>query len=141
MSQALPVRPIAGYRLWTGPSAVLNDPRAVCDLGIEAVVCVAPEPLPERWPRELTFLRIPLNDGENAPGSLRRAVDIVQGLSRDAVPTLLVCSMGHSRSIAVAAAAIAACESAQPDEVLQRITAARPADVSPVLWDSLKRIL
>lgn len=132
---------VSQYRLWTGPSAVLDDPGAVCALGVEAVVCVAPEPLPQRWPRELIYLRIPLNDGENAPVALRRVVDIVQGLIRDAVPTLVVCSMGHSRSIAVAAAAIAACESADADEVLQRITAGRPADVSPLLWDAFKRIL
>lgn len=141
MSQPLSVSHVSGYRLWTGPSAVLSDPRAICALGVEAVVCVAPEPLPERWPRELIYLRIPLNDGENAPGSLRRALDIVHGLIGDAVPTLIVCSMGHSRSIAVAAAAIAACESADPDEVLRRITAGRPADVSPLLWDAFKRIL
>jgi hypothetical protein len=135
------IRNLAGDRLWIGPSAVLADPRSVCDLGIQAVVCVAPEPLPQRWPRDLTFVRIPLSDdGENAPDSLRRAVEIVSGLIADSVPTLVVCSMGHSRSIAVAASALAACEDAAPDAVLRRIATGQAADVSPALWDALKRI-
>lgn len=141
MSHPPLIREIVDSPLWIGPSAVLDDPRSVCDRGIEAVVCVAPEPLPQRWPRDLTYIRVPLSDdGENAAESLHRAVEITSGLITGGVPTLTVCSMGHSRSIAIAAAAIAACEGAAPDDVLRRITAQMPADISPALWDSLKRI-
>lgn len=141
MSRRPPLRKISDRQLWTGPFAVLDDPRAVCELGIEAIVCVAAEPLPERWPRDLIYVRIPLgDDGNNPPGALRRTVEVLSGLIRDSVPTLVVCSMGHSRSIAVAAAALAACEGAAPDDVLRRITTGQPADVSPALWAALKRI-
>jgi hypothetical protein len=141
MSRRPPTRQIANFPLWVGTAAVLDAPRSVCELGIAAVVCVAPELLPQQWPRDLTFVRTPLSDdGENAQDTLRRAVEIVSGLIADSVPTLIVCSMGHSRSIAVAAAAIAACEGAEPDEVLRRITTGQPADVSPALWNALKRV-
>jgi len=142
MSRSPPIRKIADSPLWIGPSVVLNDPRGVCELGIAAVVCVAPELLPQQWPRDLTVVRTPLSDdGENAPDPLRRAVEIVSGLIADSVPTLVVCSMGYSRSIAVAAAAIAACEDAEPDDILRRIAVTMPADISPALWESLNRIL
>jgi hypothetical protein len=72
MSQQPPARVVPGYRLWIAPSAVLDDPRAICDLEVEAVVCVAPETLPADWPRDLTYVRISLaDDGKSCADALR----------------------------------------------------------------------
>lgn len=138
MSPTPSIRRIPTHRLWIAASAALDNPATVFATGIEAVVCVAAERLPDPWPRDLLFLRCPISDdGENDPRAVERAVEIVAGLIADDVPTLLVCSQGRSRSVAIAAAAIARHEESASDLVLQRIAAGQPTDVSAGLWTSV----
>src|SRR4051812_36720706 len=69
MNQILP------YPLWTGHAGDGRDYRRVLDHGIRAVVQLAAEEPPLQPPRELIYLRFPLNDGaDNADDLLVLAV-------------------------------------------------------------------
>jgi protein-tyrosine phosphatase len=93
-------------------------------------------------PRELVYCRIPLVDGgDNRPASLTLAVSTVCSLLRMRIPTLVCCSGGMSRAPAVAAAALALTEGAEPDQCLQRIVTGHPHDVSLPLWQHISGLL
>lgn len=125
-------------QLWIGNALEARDLTQVLELGIEALVDLAIEEPPVSLVRELTCCRIPLLDGEgNSPEKLRLAVKTVASLIRAQTSTLVACGAGMSRSPAIAAAAIAMAEKANPEEVLQRIVAGFPHDVSPALWQDL----
>jgi hypothetical protein len=103
--------------------------------GIEAVVELAIDELPAPLPRDLVHGRFPLVDGGgNPPWLLRAAVEMVAGLLRAGVPTLVCCGAGLSRTPAVAAAALATARGWPIDQGLLLITQSSPADVSPALW-------
>jgi hypothetical protein len=136
------VRLISGYRLFVGPAMTLKDPAAVLATGVQTVICVAAEKFPDPWPRDLPFLRLPLDEGaSNSEPLVTLLLHIVGRLIAEDVPTLIVCSMGMSRSVGVAAASIALYEGAAPDDVLRRVVKEHPADMSPSLWDSLRRFV
>ncbi len=125
-------------KLWIGNALEARDLRRVLERGIEALVDLAIEEPSATLVRELTYCRIPLLDGAgNPPEKLRLAVETVVSLIRAQTPTLVACGAGMSRSPAIVAAAIAVVERANPDEVLQRITAGFPHDVSPALWKDI----
>ena len=135
------MRQIPDRKLFIGPIADLDDPAAVCRQGIEAVVILAAEPLPDPWPRDLIVARIPLSDDDgNTPSQLARAVDFVTALLEDEVAVLIVCSAGLSRSVAVAATALVRCQDSSPVEALRRVSDGRPTDVSAGLWHSLLKL-
>ena len=125
-------------KLWIGNALEARDLARVLERGIEALVDLAIEEPPASLVRELTYCRIPLLDGAgNPPEKLRLAVETVSSLLRAQTPTLVACGAGMSRSPAIAAVAMATVERANPEEVLQRIVAGFPHDVSPALWQDL----
>lgn len=125
-------------RLWIGNVRVLRNLAAIHDAGIEAVVFLATDVVAAPG-REIVFCRVPLVDGEgNEDWRLRLAIDTVDSLIAGDVPTLVCCSNGMSRSLAVVAAAIANADGGSADEHLKRITHGRAADVSPVLWRDIR---
>ena len=86
-------------------------------------------------PRDLIACRFPLLDGVgNRPELLALAVRTVAGLLAAEVPTLVCCSAGMSRSLAVLAAVLAWVNHEPPQDCLKRIAAHHPSDVSPGLW-------
>jgi protein-tyrosine phosphatase len=102
---------------------------------------LAVEEPPLQLPRELVYLRFPLRDGADNPHDLLElAVGALASLIRHREPTLACCGAGMSRSPAVAAAALALITVESADEVLKRVWKGRPGDVSPGLWDQLKRL-
>jgi hypothetical protein len=132
------MRLIPGRKLWLGTAGDLREPRAVLAVGVEAVVELADSEPPAPLPRDIIRYRFPISDGgENPPWLLSLAVEGVAGLIRAEVPTLVVCSAGMSRSIAVVACALATLEVRPPPEMLRQIAAGGPADVSPGLWRQL----
>jgi protein-tyrosine phosphatase len=129
---------VESYRLWLGHAGDARDVAKILECGIEAVVQLAIEEPPVQLTRELICIRVPLHDGTgNSSETLRFAVNTVEQLLRLKIPTLVCCSGGMSRSPAVTSFAIARLCGQSPAEVLEQMRSARPADVSPVLWNDL----
>jgi protein-tyrosine phosphatase len=136
------MRQVGEYALWLGHAGDLQNPRAVMDAGIEAVVELADNEQLADLPRSLIRLRFPLSDGgENPPWLLRLATDSVASLLGTGVPTLVCCSGGLSRSICVAAGAVALVAELPLVEALAKVIGSGPADVSPGLFAQLHRAL
>src|ERR1051325_8186808 len=113
---------IEPYSLWLGHAGDCRETAKVLDAGIQAVVQLAIEEPPAQFPRDIIFIRIPLLDGSgNPPEALRLVITVVQHLLSTAVPILLCCSAGMSRSPAVAACAVARIENRTPLECLNQI--------------------
>ncbi len=129
-------------RLWIGNTMEARDLRRLLEMGVAALVDLAIEELPPDVVRELVYCRIPLIDGaSNSPERLRLAVETVASLIRSGTPTFVFCGAGMSRSPAIAAAALAFVEGADPNAVLQRIVTGFPHDVSPALWQEVTACL
>ncbi len=134
MNQILP------HPLWIGHAADGRDYRRLLDVGIQAIVQLAIEEPPLQPPRELIYLRFPLRDGaDNPDGLLELVVGAVVSLLRQRVRTLVCCGAGMSRSPAVAAVAVGLVTAEPAEEILKRYLTGRPGDVSPGLWNQLKR--
>lgn len=128
--------------LFLAPAAMLRDPSVLAESGVEAIVDLALNERPTVVGRELVACRFPLIDGEGNPAwLLRMAVEVVAGLIREGVPTLVCCGNGMSRSPAVAAAALAIVRGITPEEALAIVAASGPADVSPRLWRDVRAVI
>jgi protein-tyrosine phosphatase len=127
------------HSLWLGHAGDLSNVSQVLAIGIEAVLELADSEPPAKLPREIIHLRIPLSDGgDNPPVRLHLAVESVTTLLQNRIFTLVACSAGMSRSVAVTAAALARVEGKAVQEILARISKNHPIDVSPLL---LKQML
>jgi hypothetical protein len=136
------MRKIADYPLWLGNAGDLLDISVVLAAGVEAVVELADSEQFAVLPRELIRCRFPLSDGgENPPWLLRLAVESVATLLRTGVPTLVCCSAGMSRSVCVAAGAVALIDDLPLARALSIVAGSGPADVSPGLFAQLQRSL
>jgi hypothetical protein len=131
----------AGERnLWYGGVGAARDVAKLHEIGIEAVVLLASD-LVDLPARELTVCRIPLVDGDgNVSWRLRLAVDTVASLVRQHVPTLVCCSNGMSRSLAVVAVSLAEIDGQPADVHLKQLAIGVAADVSPGLWRDLQSL-
>lgn len=129
-------------RLWIGNAGEARDPKSLFDRDIAAVVDLAWDELCAVLPREMIYCRIPLVDsGGNWDSTLTFAVQTVVDLLAAGKQTLVACSAGMSRSPAIVAAALAVTRGADPDDVLSEIGDARALEVSPHLWEQLKRLI
>jgi hypothetical protein len=136
MHQILP------HALWVGHAGDARDLRRLFDLGIKALVELAVDEAPTQPPRELIYCRFPLVDGTgNDPDLLSLTLNTVAALLRMHVPALLTCSSGMSRSLAIAAAALALAHQEKPEECLLQVAQHCPGDVSPGLWQELTELL
>ena len=103
---AIEMRTILASLLWPANAAELRDVRSVLALGITAVVDLAASEPPVVYPRDIVYLRIPLNDGAGNPQAvLRLAINSTADLIRAGRPMLVACNAGMSRSPAIVAAA------------------------------------
>jgi len=135
------MRRIEAYPLWLGHVGDLRAPKELLDAGIRAVVDLASnEPIPS-LPRDLTYCRFPLFDGSgNDPALLRLTIRTVAELLRTQVPTIVCCSVGLSRSLAVAAAAIHVVTNEPLEEALRHVAADGKHDLSPGLWQEVTQV-
>ena len=125
-------------RFWLGNALTMRDPKSLFDVGIAAVVDLAIEEPPAQLPRQLTYVRIPLNDGGgNAPSLLVHAVQMTLDLLRSETPTLIACSAGISRSPTIASFALAAFLDEDPDQMLDNIAALTPTGIHRILWSDV----
>lgn len=124
--------------LWVGNAANARDARLLNDNEIRAVVDVAYEEAPANVPRAMIYVRVPLLDGSgNSPTHLRFAVKSLFALISDGQQTLISCSAGMSRSVAIAAMSWALFSHRNPEEMLQSIATHHPHDVSSTFWQEL----
>ena len=137
------MRRVLDYPLWVGTARDARDIRGVLDAGIEAVVDLAMDEPPVQPTRELVYLRFPLVDGGGNPAwLLSAAFRTVQILLFHKIPTLVACGGGMSRSVCVAVCAVNdTFERETPDDTLRRLAAQGVADVHPLIWDEMKRIV
>jgi hypothetical protein len=130
----LSMRQVPDRSIWIGNAGDLHGARAVLALGIQAVVEVADSEQLASLPRDLIRLRFPLSDGgDNRDWLVRLAVESVASLVRAGVPTLVCCGAGLSRSVCLAAAALAHADGKPFEEMLVAVAKLGPADVSPHL--------
>ena len=136
------MRKISGRSLWLGNAGDLQNPRALFDAEIQAVVELADSEPPAVLPRDRIRCRFPLSDGgENPPWLLRLAAESVAAFLRWGVPVIVCCSAGMSRSVCIAAAAIAIAERKNLTDSLSLVTAEGPADVSPALLHQIQQAI
>ena len=129
------MRAVSSYSLWIGNAGDVRRVAELIEHGIEAVVDLAANEPVAVLPREIVYCRFPLFDGaDNERWLLRAASEMISGLLRDNVPTLVACSAGMSRSPALVAAAIARLSVRDPNDCLLACVEGGPADVSPLLW-------
>ncbi|MGC3970788.1 MAG: protein phosphatase [Pirellulales bacterium] len=109
---------------------------------MEAVVELADNERFADLPRRLLPFRFPIADGgENPPWLLRMAAETVATLQRSGVRTFVCCSAGMSRSLCVAASAIALVDDIPLVEAMAKVAATGPCDISPVLFADLCRVV
>jgi len=136
-----PPRTVLHDKLWVGNARDLADVRGVLLLGVQAVVDLAANEAPVQYPRDIVYCRLPLVDGgENDEAVLRLAVLTTAEFIRSGTPTLVACSAGMSRSLAVTAAGLALATGLSPDQALIKVAAESPHDVSGALWADIKRV-
>lgn len=136
------MRQVPGRPLWLGHGGDLRDARTVLAAGVAAVVELADSEQLAVLPRDLVRCRFPLSDGgDNPPWLLRLAAESVAALLRANVPVLVSCSAGMSRSVCVAAGAVALAEGQPLAKCLAEVVGSGPADVSPGLLLQLQKAL
>jgi protein-tyrosine phosphatase len=135
------MREVLPRLVWIGNARDGRDVAEVISREIAAVVDLAMEEAPAKFPREIIYCRFPLIDGAgNSPAMLQLAVRTLARLIETGTPTLVTCGGGMSRSPALVAAALAMANGGAPDDWLKQIAAAGPHDVAPALWNDLRRL-
>lgn len=128
-------------RLWLGHALDARDPRSLFEAGIAAVVDVAYEEPPAQLPRKLIYCRFPLNDGGgNDPTLLLQTVQTLVDFLTSQTKTIVACSAGMSRSPTIAAFALAAHLSQQPEDVIARIADQKSLEIKGALWNDVSSV-
>ena len=124
--------------LWLGHAFDVREPRPLFDAGITAVVDVAFEEPPAELPRQLLYLRFPLNDGGgNGSPVLRLAVQSLVDLLHTETRTIVACSAGMSRSPTIAVFALACHLDIAPEVALERIADIKSLEIKGQLWSDV----
>jgi hypothetical protein len=135
------IRNIYKGLLHVGNALDARDLRLLYDTGIKAVVDLAINETPAQLGRDLIYCRFPIHDGDgNSDEMIQIAIQTVCSLVRDRIATLVACSAGMSRAPSIASVSIAIITNQLPDECLRTVINNSPNDVSPLLWDQVKRV-
>jgi protein-tyrosine phosphatase len=135
------VREVIQGNLWLGNAGDGRDPECLLQAGVAAVINLAVEEASPVLPRSMIYCHFPLMDGaQDVQGVLAVAIHTVVSLLKIQVPTLVYCGAGMSRSPAVVAAALAIVEGGSPEERLRQVVSGQPHDVSPQLWEAIRRM-
>jgi hypothetical protein len=135
------MRELLPGKLWLGNSADLRNVEPILQSGVYAVIDLAIEQSMPSLPRTFMYCRFPIADGEqDFPEFLRAAIETLVLFLQREIPTLVCCTAGMSRSPAVAAAALSTVRHTKPDAELREIAIGHPHDVSPQLWQDVRRI-
>jgi len=135
------MREILSHKLWIGNAADVRDVEQIMDSGILAIIDLAMEQAISSLPRTLVYCRFPITDGQQDSQSiLRTAIETLVSFVQKGIPTLICCNAGMSRSPAVVAGAMAVLKGGYADEWLKKIVMGYPHDISPQLWQTVRRV-
>lgn len=136
------MRQIHPHKLWTGNVRDRDNLAAINDLRIAAIIDLADMELPSHTlSRDLIYCRWPLRDGPDNPDwVLSGALDFLERLVRADISVMVCCSAGMSRSVALAAMALARVYGRDPQSTLVSIAGDQPTDVSAGFWLALLRL-
>lgn len=127
--------------LHVGNAGEARDLRLLYDRGIQGVVDLAIDEAPATLGRDLIYCRYPIIDGAgNADELISLAIETVCSLVEKQFSTLVACSVGMSRAPLIAAASLARMTNRPVDDCLSVVLEDAPNDVSPVLWNQVKRL-
>jgi hypothetical protein len=116
-----------------------RDLRLLSDFHVDAVVDLAANELPAQLSRDMIYCRFPIIDGEGSSGAIiEAAIRCVVTLISNELRTMVACNAGMSRSPAISAVALAIITGQSAEDLLTRIVAGAPHDVSPSLWLRVK---
>jgi hypothetical protein len=136
------MRKIEPYELWIGHAGDLQNVPGVLAQGIAVVMELAGSEASAKLPRDIVHIRIPLSDGgENRQALLKLTIDAVACMLSDHIPTLVACSAGLSRSVAIASVAVAIHEKRPFKATLLDVCQSHPADVAPLLVNQIEDVL
>lgn len=128
-------------QLWQGNAVEAEDLRAVLNLGVRAIVDLAGDEPPISYPRDILYLRYPIFDGGGNPvWLLNSIIETTVGLLTNGVPTFVYCGAGLSRSPTIVSAAVSRLQGIPPDDALRAVIGGRYCDVSPTLWNDVRRL-
>jgi len=129
-------------QLHVGDRADARDVESIRDAGITAVLRLT-HGAPPAYPDSVTVVECPLVDGpQNDPANVRDAVARLTTLLYADETVLVHCSAGSSRSVAVAAAALARLNGTDVETALERLRSAHPgADPHPALVENARRVV
>ena len=134
------VREIKLGLLWIGNAQDCCEYSTLFGHGIRAIVQLAYEEPPIAPPRELLYLRFPLQDSAgNERVILQAAIHALAQIIRGSVPTLVCCGVGMNRSPAIAAAALSLTDGIGLQDALALIAKCGPMDISPQLWHDISQ--
>jgi len=133
---------IIPHLLWIENSRDLRDVVATLSLNVQAVVDLAASEVPVGYPRDIAYLRLPLEDGaDNSPAVVRLAIHVTAELIVAQIPALVACSMGMSRSPAIVAAALSITQQSRFEQALTSVAGSGPIDVSPGLVATIRQAI
>jgi hypothetical protein len=129
--------------MWIGNAADARSAASRIEQGFNVVVDLALDEPPAVLPRELIYMRFPINDGAgNDKITLAAAIKTIAMLSE--LPGLKIavcCSAGLSRSPAIVAAGIAIAKDRSPEQTLTKMATQNSRyDVSPALWSDISDV-
>jgi atypical dual specificity phosphatase len=121
--------------LYVGGLEAAADGATLRAAGIEVVVGLTHSTPTDGYPAGPRVVREPMRDGpQNDAAAFERAVEATREAVAADRPTLVHCSAGSSRSVAVAAAALACASDRSLETAVERVIERRPpADPHPAL--------
>lgn len=129
---------IPNSSLWLGNASDLEDVRAVLGCGVTAVIDLATEIVPPRFPRTINYCRFALtDDGTNQLAAIRAAVFTTAAFLEGGSVTAVCCNAGMNRSPAIAAFAMSRGNGRLPADNLRTISKCKHVDVHPGFWNQI----
>jgi hypothetical protein len=136
------IQDVPPHLLWIGKASDVREMKEALHAGVTAVVDVACDEPAVNVPRTLVLCRFPLVDEPGNPDwMLRLALATTAQLLRQQRATMVACSLGMSRSVTVAAGALAVLSGRPPEDCLEDVKRNAQSAVSPGLWREVKAVL
>lgn len=129
---------IPNSSLWLGNASDLEDVRAVLSFGVTALIDLATEVTPPRFPRTIHYCRFALtDDGTDQLAAIRAAVITTAAFMKGETVTAVCCNAGMNRSPTIAAFALSRCNGKSHADNLRTISNCKQVDVHPGFWNQV----
>ena len=115
--------------------------RYVASLGINVVISLTEDPIPEEFVRDLGLecYHLPMRDHQMPDGeTLERAARLVVDLTRSGKKVLVHCAAGQGRTGTVLAAYLILKDGISAEEAIRRVRSLRPGSIEPNQEKGLK---